>query len=118
VQYPAGTYAFLLNSTYSELIAIPNTPLKLTLQDAVKTIGAEVVWNIETLELPRTDIAGTMYQLYANAAEYVSLLFPAAGTELQQKLLNVMTTDHSFVNKYAAILLGLAEYTSLRPQAN
>jgi hypothetical protein len=118
VQYPAETYAFLPNSTYSELITIPNTPLKLTLQDDVKTIGAEVVWNIETLELPRTDIAGTMYQLYANSSEYVSLLFPADGTELQKKLLNVMTTDHSFVNKYAAILLGLAEYTSLRPQAN
>jgi hypothetical protein len=57
-----------------------------------------------------------MHQLYSNSADYISALFPAAGTDLQQKLLNVMLADRSIVNKYAAILLGIAEYTSLQPQ--
>lgn len=118
ITYPVSTYSFLSNSDYSELIELPNTPIKLTIVDTLKTIGAEIVWNIEILELPRVDIAATMYQLYANSEEYLSLLFPAGGTQLQQTLLNVMLSDRSIVNKYAAILLGLSEYISLQPQAN
>jgi hypothetical protein len=118
ITYPVSTHAFLSNSDYSELIKLPNTPIKLTIVDTVKTIGVEVVWNIEILELPRVDIAATMYQLYTNSEEYLSLLFPAGGTQLQQTLLNVMLSDRSIVNKYAAILLGLSEYISLQPQAN
>lgn len=118
VDYAQATYSFLPGSTYSELVTLPNTPIKLTIIDTVKTISAEVVWNIEILELPRVDIAGSMYQLFNNSDEYLSMLFPAGGTELQRTLLNVMLADKSIVNKYAAILLGLAEYISLQPQAS
>lgn len=118
ITYPPVTYSFLTSSDYSELIELPNTPIKLTVIDSVKTIGAEIIWNVEILELPRVDIAATLYQLYANSAEYLPLLFPEGGTELQRTLLNVMLSDRSVVNKYAAILLGLSEYISLQPQAN
>ena len=118
VDYPAVSYAFLPGSNYSALIELPNTPIKLTISDTVKTVGLDIIWTIDTLELPRVDIAKTLYQLYANSSEYLPQLFPEDGTALQKKLLSTMLADQSIVNKYAAILLGLSEYISLQPQAN
>lgn len=114
--YPTETYALVGAAVHTPPIPLPDTPLKLTITDNEKTIGQEHKWNLEILELPQLDVSQVMHQLYSNSADYISALFPADGTDLQRKLLNVMLADRSIVNKYAAILLGIAEYTSLQPQ--
>jgi hypothetical protein len=123
ITYPVETYSFLPGSGSSELIPLPGTPLKLSINDTLRNSGGPVQvvsanWNLEILAIPTADISAALYQLYANSGEYISNLFPANGTELQQSLLQVMVADRSILNKYAAILLGLAEYTTLQPQMN
>lgn len=116
--YATETYALVGNAIHTAPIPLPDTPLKLTITDNEKNIGQPHKWNLEILELPQLDVSQVMHQLYSNSADYITTLFPAGGTELQQKLLNVLLADNSIVNKYAAILLGIAEYTSLQPQVS
>lgn len=116
VDYPAETYSFLVGGAYSAPVTLPQTPIKLVITDPVKAVGVEISWDLEILELPHVDVAEVLYQLYNNSGEYLARLFPADGTDLQQKLLQVVSTENPLLDKYAALLLGLAEYTSLQPQ--
>jgi len=116
--YPTETYTLAGAAIHTMPIPLPDTPLKLTITDSEKVVDQVHKWNLEILELPQLDVSQVMHQLYSNSADYISTLFPVNGTDLQRKLLNVMLADNSIVNKYAAILLGVAEYTSLQPQVN